>query len=171
MAEFTGLVTFKGNPLTLTGSEVEVGDRAPDVKVRTGLAETRTLSDAAGKVVVLSLAPSVDTGVCATQLRTFNERATSLSDDVEIWFVTRDVVFALKRFCGAEGIDNVFTYSDAVEREVGEKFGVTMKEFGLLARSVFVIDRDQKVIYKEIVPEMTEEPDYEAALGAVEGAL
>jgi thiol peroxidase len=170
MAEFEGLVTLKGNPVTLVGSEVNVGDKAPDVTVRTGLADTRKLSDASDKVVVLSLAPSVDTGVCATQLRTFNERATDLGDDVEIWFVTRDVIFALDRFCGGEDIENVHAYSDSVEREVGEKFGVTMKEFGLLARSVFVIGKDGKVAYKEIVPEMTDEPDYDAALEAVQSA-
>lgn len=171
MAEFTDLVTFKGNPVTLTGSEVNVGDKAPVVHVRTGLADQRALSDALGKVVVLSLAPSVDTGVCATQLRTFNEKATKLSDDVEVWFVTRDVVFALNRFCGAEGIKNVNVYSDSVEREVGEKFGVVMKEFGLLARSVFVINREGEIVYKEIVPEMTDEPKYDAALRAVAAAL
>lgn len=171
MEEQKGLVTFKGDPITLSGTPPNVGDQAPDVTVRTGFTETRSLSDAQGKVVVLTLAPSVDTGVCATQLRTFNQKATELSDDVEIWYVTRDLVFALGRFCGDEGIENVHTYSDAVERDVGEKFGVTMKELGLLARSVFVIDRQGNIAYKEIVPEMVDEPNYDEALKAVKQAL
>lgn len=171
MAEFKGLVTFKGNPITLVGDEVNVGDAAPDFSVRSGLTDSVSLSSAKGKVVVLSVAPSVDTGVCATQLRTFNEQATGLSDDVEVWYITRDLVFALNRFCGAEGIERVTTLSDAVEREFGDRYGLVMKELGLLARSVLVIDRDGKIAYREIVPEMVDEPNYDAAVEAVNAAL
>lgn len=171
MAERKGLVTFKGDGLTLVGDAVSVGDTAPDFSAEAGLMKPVKLSDAKGKVVVLTAAPSVDTGVCATQLRTFNEKAASLNEDVEIWFITRDLVFALGRFCGAEGIERVKTLSDAKEREFGERYGLVMKELGLLARSVTVVDRDGKIAYQEIVPEMVNEPDYDKALAAVKAAL
>lgn len=166
MAEFTGLVTFKGNPLTLVGDEVNVGDQAPDFTVHKNLMETISLSDLKGKTVVLSVAPSVDTGVCAMQLKAFNKQAAAL-DGVEIVNITRDLPFALGRFCGAEGVDKVTAASDALLWDFGEKYGVLMKELHLLARSVFVIDGAGKVAYKEIVPEMTTEPNYAAAIEAV----
>lgn len=171
MAEFTGLVTFKGNPITLVGDAVEVGQQAPAFTAHKSLVEAVTLADFAGKVVVLSIAPSVDTGVCQQQLRAFNEQATGLGDDVVILYASRDLPFALGRFCGAEGIDNVVTLSDWKEREIGDKFGVYMKELGLLARSTFVIGKDGKVLYKEIVPEMIDEPSYDGAIAAVKAAL
>ena len=171
MAEHTGLVTFKGNPITLTGDLIEVGAQAPDVALQKTLMDRVRVASGKGKVIVLTTAPSVDTGVCATQLRTFNKDVTSLGDDVEVWYVTRDLVFALGRFCAAEGIDRVKVFSDAIDRELGEAYGLVMKELGLLARAVLVIGRDGVVTYREIVPEMTSEPDYAAALAAAKAAL
>ncbi|WP_426754979.1 thiol peroxidase [Myxococcus sp. Y35] len=171
MAEHKGIVTFKGQPLTLVGNEVKVGDAAPDFTAYKGLNDTLKLSDTKGSVVVLSVAPSIDTRVCAAQLRAFNKEATALGPDVKVWFVTLDLPFALGRFVGAEGIQNVTVVSDYKDREFGEKYGVFMKELGLLARSTFVLDREGKVVFREIVPEMTHEPDYDAALKAVRESL
>ena len=168
MAERTGKVTFKGNPITLVGDAVGVGDPAPDVTLTKAPFTPFKLSEhAAGHVVVLSVTPSLDTGVCNKQIHAFNERATALGD-VSIWNVSLDLPFALSRFCGAEGIGNVEALSDYKTREFGEKYGVYMKELGLLARSVFVLDGSRTVRYVEIVPEMTQEPDYAAAIAAIE---
>ncbi|MCP3139243.1 thiol peroxidase [Pyxidicoccus xibeiensis] len=171
MSELKGVVTFRGKPLTLVGEQVKEGDSAPDFTVFKGLNDAVRLSDAKGSVVVLSVAPSVDTKVCAIQLRTFNQKATELGPDVKVWYVTLDLPFALGRFSAAEGINNVTVLSDYKDREFGQKYGVYMKELGLLARSTFVVGRDGKVVYREIVPEMTHEPDYDAALSAVKSAL
>lgn len=171
MAETTGLVTFKGNPITLVGTPVKVGDTAPEFSAHKGLLDRVSLSEAKGKVVIVTAAPSVDTGVCAKQLRAFNEQATALGDDVEVWYVTRDLVFALNRFCGAEGIERVRVLSDAVDRSFGAAWGLVMKELGLLARSTFVVNRDGVITYAEIVPEMIEEPNYDAAIAAAKAAL
>jgi thiol peroxidase len=171
MSELEGVVTFRGKPLTLVGEQVKAGDIAPDFTVFKGLNDAVRLSDTKGSVVVLSVAPSVDTRVCAIQLRTFNQQATELGPDVKVWFVTLDLPFALGRFTAAEGIQNVTVVSDYKDREFGQKYGVYMKELGLLARSTFVVGRDGKVVYREIVPEMTHEPDYDAALAAVRAAL
>jgi thiol peroxidase len=171
MAEFKNVVTFKGNPLTLVGEEVKVGETAPDFTAYKGLNQPVRLSDARGSVVVLSAAPSVDTSVCALQLRTFNQKAAQLGPDMKVWYVSMDLPFALGRFCGAEGIQGVTTLSDSKDREFGQRYGVYMKELGLLARSVFVVDRSGKLVYREIVPEMTHEPNYDAALLAARAAL
>ncbi|GMV38621.1 MAG: putative thiol peroxidase [Myxococcales bacterium] len=170
MEERTGKVTFKGNPITLVGHPVEAGDDAPDVTLWKGLNQPVKLSSAAGKVLILSVTPSVDTGVCNKQVHAFNERAASLGG-VQIWNVSVDLPFALSRYCGAEGIAGVQALSDYKDRELGASFGVYMKELGLLARSVFVIDAGGTVRYVEIVPEMTTEPDYDAAIEAARKLL
>jgi thiol peroxidase len=171
MIKRAGVVTFKGNPLTLVGPELNVGDRAPGFTV-----VGNDLSDVdsgrfAGQVRVLSVAPSLDTSVCATQTRTFNKEAVSLSDDVVILSISRDLPFALARFCGAEGIERVITTSDYKHATFGEAYGVYIRELGLLARAVFVIGRDGKIVHVEYVSEVTNEPDYAAALAAVQAAL
>lgn len=172
MAERTGLVTFKGNPITLVGTPVNVGDKAPAFTVHKTLVERiQSAEEGKGKVLVITAAPSVDTGVCQKQLRAFNEQLSSLGDGVEIWYITRDLVFALSRFCGAEGIERVRTFSDAVDRSFGDSWGLVMKELGLLARSTFVVNRDGVVTYAEIVPEMIDEPNYDAAVAAAKAAL
>jgi len=120
-----------------------------------------------GKILVLSVVPSLDTPVCATQTRTFNQRATQLGQDVTVLTVSMDLPFAQKRFCGAEGIERVVTASDYKHRAFGAAFGVLIKELGLLARAVFVLDRQGQVVHAEYVPEVTHEPNYDAALAAV----
>ncbi|WP_428264703.1 thiol peroxidase [Haliangium sp.] len=169
--ERTGAVTMRGQPLTLLGTAVEVGAHMPEF-VLTGNDLADLSSDQyQGKVLVLSVVPSVDTGVCALQTRTFNEKASELSDDVVILTVSMDLPFAQKRFCGAEGIERVVTASDYKHRDFGTHFGVLIKELGLLARAVFVVDRDGTVRHVEYVAEVSQEPDYDAALSAVQAAL
>ncbi len=171
MIERENAATFKGSPLTLVGPEIKVGDQAPHFKlVGSSLADIDCESFH-GKVRVLSVAPSIDTPVCATQTRTFNQEAASLSEDVVILSVSLDLPFALARFCGAEGIEHVITASDYKYRTFGEAYGVYIRELGLLTRAVFVIDRADKIVHAEYVPEITNEPDYAAALAAVEAAL
>jgi len=169
--ERNDLVTFKGNPITLVGTAPTVGAKAPAFVLNKSLMETVSLSDFSSKVLILTAAPSVDTGICALQLRAFNERAAELGDDVAILYVTLDLPFALGRFCGAEGIERVVTASDYKSRAFAADYGLMMKELGLLARSTFVIDREGVVRYAEIVGEMTHEPDYDAALAAARAAL
>jgi thioredoxin-dependent peroxiredoxin len=171
MPEFKGLHSFKGNALTLVGQERQVGDAVPDVTLIATDTSPRRFSDAKGKVVILSVTPSVDTPVCALQLRKFNEAAAGLGEDVRIWNVSRDLPFALKRFCGSEGIERAEALSDYKDRDFGEQFGLHIKENALLARSVWVVGRDGTITYKQIVPELASEPDYEPALAAAKSAL
>lgn len=170
MPEFKDVTTFKGSPVTLVGTEVRVGQLAPDATLNRTLLETVKVSDARGSVLVLTTAPSVDTSVCGTQLRTFDRRAAELPD-VRVWYITRDLPFALGRFCGAEGIQAVTTLSDFKERELGAHYGLHIQELGLLARATFVIDRAGRVVFREIVPEVAQEPNYDAAFLAVKAAL
>lgn len=165
--EKTGVITFKGNPMTLLGEDVAVGSSAPDFHVVNTDLKAVSLGDSAGKVRLITVVPSLDTGVCDKMTRTFNEKAAALPQDVEIYTISMDLPFAQKRWCGNAGIERVKTLSDYQERSFGLNFGVLIKELKLLARAVFVIDRQGKVTYREIVPEVTDEPDYEAALAAV----
>jgi thioredoxin-dependent peroxiredoxin len=162
-------VTFKGNPVTLLGNEVKVGDQAPDFKVLANDLSEVTLQDSKGQVRLISVVPSLDTGVCDAQTRRFNEEAANL-DNVKILTVSVDLPFAQKRWCGAAGIDNVQTLSDHRELSFGEAFGVAIKELRLLARAVFVVDSNDKVTYVEYVSEATDHPDYEAAVEAAKQA-
>lgn len=160
-------VTFKNNPVTLLGNEIAVGDTAPDFTVLANDLSPVTLADTKGKIRLISVIPSIDTGVCATQTRKFNEEAASLGDDVRILTISCDLPFAQARWCAAEGIDAVQTLSDHRDLSFGEAFGVVMKELRLLARSVFVVDQNDKVMYVEYVSEGTDHPDYEKAIEAV----
>jgi thiol peroxidase len=165
--ETKGIVTFVNTPVTLLGETVKAGDPAPDFKiVDQGLAEV-ALSDFKEKTVVLSIFPSIDTGVCQAQTRRFNKEAAALSDDIVILTISKDLPFALSRFCAAEGIDKVKTLSDYQHSEFGLKYGFLIKENRLLARGVVVIDRKGNVVYVEYVPNVKEEPDYAKALDAV----
>lgn len=171
MTKRSGAVTFKGKPMTLMGPEIRVGDEAPHFRlVGSDLADVECKSFH-GKVRVLSVAPSIDTPVCATQTRTFNKETAGLSEDVVVLSVSLDLPFALKRFCGAEGIERVITASDYKYRDFGEAYGVLIGELGLLTRAVFVVNREGKVIHAEYVAEVTSEPDYAAALKAVKAAV
>ena len=160
-------VTFKNNPVTLLGKEVAVGDTAQDFTVLANDLSPVTLADSKGKIRLISVIPSIDTGVCSTQTRKFNEEAASLGDDVQVLTISADLPFAQARWCAAEGIANLQTLSDHRDLSFGEAYGVVMKELRLLARSIFVIDKDDKVTYVEYVGEGTDHPDYEKAILAV----
>lgn len=163
-------ITFKGNPVTLIGEEVKVGDQAPDFTVLSNSLEEVTLSQIKGKAAVLSVVPSLDTGVCDAQTRKFNEEAVNLGP-VNVYTISADLPFAQKRWCGANGIENVETLSDHREMSFGEAFGVYIKELRLLARAVFVLDENGKVVYTEYVSEATNHPDYEKAIEAAKSAV
>ena len=158
-------VTFKNEPITLVGKEVEVGSTAPDFTVLANDLSERTLKDYEGKKKLISAVPSLDTGVCSQQTRKFNEEAADVQDGV-VLTISNDLPFAQKKWCAAEGLKNVITLSDHRDLSFGENYGVVMKELRLLARSVFVLDKDNKVVYSEIVSEGTNHPDYDKALEA-----
>ncbi|GFN30237.1 thiol peroxidase [Paenibacillus xylaniclasticus] len=162
---------FKGNPITLVGPELKAGDQAPDFQLHKNLLETVTLNDYAGKIKLISVVPSIDTGVCDAQTRRFNEEASSLGDNVVILTVSVDLPFAQARWCGAAGVDRVVLLSDYKSHSFGEAYGVYIKEFGLDMRSIFVVDASNKIQYVEYLSEMTEHPNYEAAISAVKSLL
>lgn len=162
-------VTFKGNAVTLLGNEVKVGDQAPDFKVLANDMSEVTLQDTKGQVRLISAVPSLDTGVCDAETRRFNEEAVKL-DNVKVLTVSVDLPFAQKRWCGAAGIENVQTLSDHRELSFGEAYGVAIKELRLLTRAVFVVDSNDKVTYVQYVSEVTDHPDYEAAVEAAKQA-
>jgi thiol peroxidase len=157
-------VTFNGNPVTLLGNEIKIDDKAIDFSVLNNGLEEVKLSDYDGKVKILSLFPSVDTGVCSKQNHTFNKEAANLSDDIIILAISNDLPFALNRFCGAEGIDKIVTLSDHKNLDFASKYGFLIEELRLIARGVVVIDKDNTVKYVEYVKEIIEEPDYDAAI-------
>lgn len=165
--ERTGVATIKGNPLTLIGPEVKVGDKAPDFKVNKNLFDQVSLAEYAGKVKLISVIPSLDTGVCDAQTRRFNEEASKLGDNVIILTISVDLPPAQARWCGAAGVDKVVTLSDYKDVSFGEAYGVLIKELRLLMRSIFVVDANNNVQYVEYLQEMTEHPNYEAAIEAV----
>lgn len=162
-------VTFKGNPVTLLGSEVKVGDQAPQFSVLANDLSEVTLANTKGKIRLISVVPSVDTGVCDAQTRKFNEEASGL-DNVEVLTVSVDLPFAQKRWCAASGLENVQTLSDHRDLSFGEAYGVVMQELRLLARSVFVVDSNDQIVYVEYVGEGTDHPNYEAAIEAAKSA-
>ncbi|XJZ26486.1 thiol peroxidase [Bacillota bacterium Lsc_1132] len=162
-------VTFKGNSVTLLGSEVKVGDKAPNFTVLANDLSEVTLNDTKGQVRLISVVPSLDTGVCDAQTRRFNEEANQLGN-VKILTISVDLPFAQKRWCGANGIENVQTLSDHRDLSFGEAYGVAIKELRLLTRAVFVVDSTDKVTYVEYVPEATNHPNYEAAIEAAKSA-
>ena len=162
-------ITFKGNPVTLLGNEVKVGDKAPEFKVLANDLSEVGLADSKGHVRLISVVPSIDTGVCDAQTRRFNEEASKL-DNVKILTVSVDLPFAQKRWCAAAGIENVQTVSDHRDLSFGEAFGVAIQELRLLARAVFVVDSNDTVTYAEYVSEATDHPNYEAAVEAAKQA-
>lgn len=159
--------TMKGNPITLLGKEVKVGDQAPDATiVANDLSEVKLSSLINGKTSILSIVPSLDTGVCDIQSKRFNAEAGKLPE-VAIITISMDLPFAQKRWCGATGSDKIKVLSDYRYASFGENYGVLIKGLRLLTRSIFVIGEDGLIQYKEIVPEVTTEPNYEAALNAI----
>ena len=166
MTERAAAVTLKGNPMTLVGAELKVGDKAPDFTLKANDMSDKTLADFAGKAKIISIVPSLDTPVCDTQTRKFNEDAGSL-DNVAVLTVSVDLPMAQKRWCGAAGVENVVCLSDYKDHSFGKAYGVRIKEVGLLARQVMVVDKDNTIQYVQLVPEVAEEPNYDAALEAV----
>jgi thiol peroxidase len=168
-----GAVTFKGNPMTLAGQEVKVGQQAPDFTVHyfEGGLKSIKLSDLKGKPSFISVVPSLDTPVCQLQTKKFNEQLGALGDKVNSLTVSLDLPFAMNRFCGAESIKNMKVGSDYQNKNFGNAYGMLIEELQLLARGVFVLDAHGKVIYAETVKEVAQEPNYEAALSALKSVL
>lgn len=165
-------VLFGGNPITLEGTEIKVGAKAPDfVALKQDLSPFEFYKETEGKVVIISAVPSVDTSVCEFQTTHFNQSAAELSDDVFLVTISVDLPFAQKRFCGAHGIENSAVVSDHRALDFGDKYGFILKEVRLLERGVVIIDKDRTVKYVEYLPEVTNHPNYDAALEAVKALL
>ena len=171
MEERSGEVTMKGNPLTLLGPALQVGDKAPEFTALNNDLVPVNLSSYAGKVCIIASVPSLDTPVCDMETRRFNQEAANLGDDVVILTISMDLPFAQKRWCGAAGVDRVVTLSDHRDASFGSAYGVLIKELRLLARSVFVIDKGGVIRHNQIVREVSREPDYEAVLKALKECL
>jgi thiol peroxidase len=167
MEERSGAVTMRGNPLTLLGKELKVGDAAPDIEVLNNDLAPVKLSSFKGSVCIVSTVPSLDTPTCDMETRRFNQVAGNLGPDVNILTVSTDLPFAQKRWCGAAGVDKVTTLSDHRAAAFGEAYGVLIKELRLLARAVFVVDKEGIIRYIQLVKEIAEEPDYDAVISAV----
>lgn len=163
--------TFKGNPITLIGPELKVGDTAPDFKLNKDLVTEVSLKDYEGKIKLISVVPSLDTGVCDAQTRRFNQAAADLGEDVVILTVSVDLPFAQARWCGAAGIESVITLSDYKDNEFGKAYGVLIDEFKLDHRAVFVIDPHNKIQYVEYLKEMSEHPNYDEPIHVVKKLL
>jgi len=170
-------VTFKGNPLTLVGPQLKVGDKAPDFKTHRFTADKGlfavSLGDACGgKATLFSVVPSLDTPVCSLQTQKFNKELAALAGKVNCYTVSVDTPFAQNRFCGdaTHKIDNLISLSDYQDRSFGQAYGVLIDELKLLSRSIFVVGKDGKLVYVEYVPEVTQEPNYEKALAALKAA-
>jgi thiol peroxidase len=169
--ERPGLVTFKGNPLTLLGEEVKVGDKAPNFKVLDNSMQPATLESYQGKIKIITAVPSLDTPVCNTETRRFNQEADKLPQNVAILTISMDLPFAQARWCAAAGVEKVKTFSDYRDHSFGLAYGVLVKELKLLARSVFIVDDQDIIRYVELVPEIAQEPDYDRILNAVRALL
>lgn len=165
--ERTGIITFQGNPLTLMGPALSVGDKAPDFNVLDKGLAPKELKDYENRIKVISVTPSLDTPVCDLQIHWFNEDAANHPDDVSVINISMDLPFALGRFCSTKGIERAEALSDHKDASFGNNWGVLIKELRLLARAVFIVDKDDVIRYIEIVPEVTHEPDYEKALQAL----
>lgn len=169
----SGAITFKGNPLTLAGNAVAAGQAAPDFRTHffDGGLKTLTLADLKGKPTIISVVPSLDTGVCQTQTKKFNEQLAALGDKVNAVTISADLPFAMNRFCGAEGIKNLRNGSDYWDHSFGLAYGMLIEELHILARGTYVLDKNGQVVYAETVKEMTEEPNYDASLTALKSLV
>ena len=167
MAENKRTATFKGNPLTLLGPEIKVGSKAPDFQVVAGDLSKVTLQTFKGKTKLISVVPSLDTPVCDQQTRRFNQEAAQLPDDIVVLTISMDLPFAQGRFCSTAGINKVKVLSDHRDASFGFAYGVSIKELRLLSRSIFIVGPDDKVQYVEYLKEITEHPNYDAALNAL----
>jgi thiol peroxidase len=167
MSQRSNAITLHGNPLTLVGDEIKTGQKLPNVELLNNDLKPVNLSDYKGKIVVISVVPSLDTPVCDMQTRRFNSEAAGLSDNVAILTISMDLPFAQKRWCGAAGVDQVTTLSDHRSAAFGLAAGLLINELRLLARAVLVVDREGVVRYYQLVKEVGEEPDYDTVLSAV----
>ena len=171
MSERAGAITFKASPLTLVGNEVTTGQAAPDFAAAGNDLSPVELSSFRGKVVIISAVPSLDTPVCDTQTRRFNQEAGKLGDGVAVLTVSVDLPFAQSRWCGAADAKHVVTVSDYKDHSFANAYGLYIKELGVLARAVIVIDKQGRVAHHQLVKEVAEEPNYDAALSAAKAAL
>ena len=158
MEERSGIVTFKGNPVTLLGPALKVGDKAPDFQAVDTALNPVSLADFRGKTKIICAVPSLNTPVCDTETRRFNQEAATLGGGVQVLCVSADLPFAQARWCGAAGIKNVRTLSDHREMSFGTAYGVLLKDLRLLTRAIFIVDAEGVLRYQQIVPEMTSEP-------------
>ncbi|TVQ97694.1 MAG: thiol peroxidase [Desulfovibrionales bacterium] len=171
MKERFGLITLKGQPVTLVGNSVQEGDLAPDFQVVDNDLKPFNFSAMKDKVVIITSVSSLDTPVCDLEARRFNQEAGQLGEDVQILVVSMDLPFAQKRWCAAAGVSNVLTLSDHKDASFGTQYGVLIKELRLLARVVFVLDRQKNIRYMELVKEVGQEPNYDLALDAAKKLL
>ena len=162
-----GVVTMKGNPLTLVGPEIKVGDKAPDFNCLETIVDSVNLQSFEGKNKIFNVIISVDTPVCDVQTKRFNQESSSLGNDVEIITVSVDLPFALSRYCAAEGIDNLKSISDYADHSFGKAYGLLIEENKLLARAIIVVDKENIVRHVEYVSDITNDPNYDAALEVV----
>ncbi|MGJ8693409.1 MAG: thiol peroxidase [Thalassotalea sp.] len=167
--ETNNLVKAGEKFVTLLGTQVAVGELAPDFKVVDGNFAPTSLAAYQNKVLLISVVPSLDTGVCSLQTKRFNEEVAQLSDNVVILTISNDLPFAQKRFCKTENIDKVKVLSDAVWRDFGHKYGLLIKDMGLLTRAIFIIDEQGKIAYKELVENISSHPNYDMALSTLKG--
>ncbi|WP_294833951.1 thiol peroxidase [uncultured Gilliamella sp.] len=166
MQKITNQVTMRGVPVTLLGTHIKVGDKAPDFTVQDSSMKPVKLSDFKGKVRIINSVPSIDTSVCSAQVHRFNTQAAKLKD-VVIFSVSVDLPFALNRYCAAEGIDAVKVTSDHKDLDFGLKYGVVIEQLRLLTRAVFVVDKNDNIVYVQYVKETSEEPDYDKVLAVI----
>lgn len=165
-----GYITLRGEQMTLLGPALEPGQPAPAFTAVANDMSTYTFTPASGKVTIIAAVPSLDTPVCSAETKKFNDEAAALGNDVQVLTISMDLPFAQKRWCGAEGVKNLTTLSDSRDRSFGKAYGVQIKQNGLLARSVFVIDKTGKLTYMQLVPEVTKEPDYAPVIAAAKAA-
>src|SRR5437773_7050624 len=173
MQKRANAVTFKGNPLTLVGPQLKPGDKAPDFQCVTGALSLVGIRDTPAKARLFSVVPSLDTPVCSMQTKKFDEAVGGYKDRLACYTISLDMPFAQKRFCGAENITNMQTLSDVHNHSFGQNYGVLIEglPLPLLARAVFVVGKDNKITYAEYVPEVTEQPNYDAAVAAVKSTV
>lgn len=164
-------VTAGGEPVVLLGDELKTGQAAPAFKVVDNNFKPVALADFKGQTVLLSVVPSIDTGICSLQTKRFNEEVSNLPDSVTLLTISTDLPFAQKRFCEQEQVANMAVLSDAVWRDFGSSYGLLIKDMGLLTRAIIIIDKQGKVVYQQLVPELAQEPDYNAALQALQKVL
>ena len=167
LQQTTNLVTANNKFITLLGTQVDVGQKAPDFKVVNGNFAPVSLSEFSGKNVLISVVPSLDTGVCSVQTKRFNDEVTNLPQDIVMLTISNDLPFAQKRFCKIENIDKLVVLSDSVWRDFGKSYGLLIKDMGLLTRAIFIIDSSGMIAYKEIVADISKHPDYELALSTM----